>query len=67
MFRNDFQVLSKEFVLKMFAQALSKNKITCKRNYLNYSSRCPEGVQKRKSNNDDEHYHGQEKSKPSTY
>ena len=32
----------------------------------NYSSRFPEGVQKRKSNDDDKHDHGQEKRRPST-
>ena len=33
----------------------------------NYARRFPEGVQKRKSNNDDKHDHGQEKRRPSTY
>ena len=35
-------------------------------NHENYSDRFPEGVQKRKSNNDDKYGHGQEKRRPST-
>ena len=74
MCRNDFQVLSKECVLtKMLSRyflkgflevVLVSSKVsfayllkTC----LNYSSRFPEGVHKRKSNNDDKHDHDQEK------
>ena len=45
---------------------MSKGVLKKKTIYGNYSSRFPEGSQKRKSNNDDKHSHGQEKRRPST-
>ena len=60
-----FQVVYDFCEKKNITRGLKKGSLT--KDYENYSGRFPEGVQeKRKSNNDDNHGHGQEKRRPST-
>ena len=58
-----FCVLSKDLCLNICVQVLSKRVfLKCVENIMTASR-----GEKRKSNNDDKHRHGQEKRKPSTY